>query len=131
MLLYSPAYVILITLFITLLSLQVSVLRLKHKIPDGDGGNEAVRRAILAYRAMLDFSVVFVPLLLCAELMGVSNRWIAVTSLTFLVGRVAHTSSVLTNAGLDYRREGGKLVSHAASLALMGKLAFIIYSIPS
>jgi uncharacterized membrane protein YecN with MAPEG domain len=131
MLLYSPAYIVLICLFITLLAIQVSALRLKLKIPANDGGNDVLARARSAHSMMLEFSVVFVPLLICGELMGASNKWIAYTSLVFLVGRVCHTSGLMTTTGFSPMRGIGVALSHGASLAWMGKIAFTLFTIAS
>lgn len=131
MLLYSPAYIVLTCLFITLLAMQVSVLRWKFKVPAGDGGNDVLVRARSAHSMMLEFSVVFIPLLICGELMGASNKWIAYTSLVFLVGRVCHTSALMKTTGFSPLRGVGVVLSHGASLAWMGKIAFTLFTIAS
>jgi uncharacterized membrane protein YecN with MAPEG domain len=131
MLLYSPAYIVLICLFISLLAIQVSALRWKFKIPHKDGGNEVLARARSAHFMMLEFSVVFMPLLICGELIGASNQWIAYTSLVFLVGRVCHTSGLMTTTGFSPLRGVGVVLSHGASLAWMGKIAFTLFTIAS
>ena len=130
MLLYSPVYVVIITLFLTLLSIQVSALRWKFKIPSGNGGNETLEKARRAHFLTIEFSVVYLPLLICAELMGASNKWIAVTSLVFLLGRVLHTSALMTTKNFSLPRAAGVLLSHGASLALMLKLASTLFTLP-
>jgi uncharacterized membrane protein YecN with MAPEG domain len=128
MLLYSPAYVVLLGLFLTLLSLQALVLRLKYRRAEGDGAG-LVGRATEAHAVTLEFSVVFVPLLICSELMGASNEWIAATSLAFLLGRLVHSSALLTLPQHHWSTAVGAAVSHCASVALMLKLVSILLTI--
>jgi uncharacterized membrane protein YecN with MAPEG domain len=119
----------LITLFISLLAIQVSALRWKYKIPSGNGGNETIAKARRAHFLMLEFSTIYLPLLICAELMGASNRWIAFASLAFLIGRVLHTSATMSTDRFCLLRAAGVVLSHGASLALMLKLTFTLFTI--
>lgn len=88
------------------LSLNVVKTRRGSGVPVGDGGNEALTRAIRAQANLLEYSVVFLGLLALAETNGIPWWALAPVAAAFLLGRGFHVYSLLKAELLDDGRTG-------------------------
>lgn len=59
----TPIFAAVLLLLVTLLAMNVSMLRMRHKVSLGDGGNKALTRAIRAHANALEHSLPFIFLL--------------------------------------------------------------------
>lgn len=85
----------LLAIWLTALSLNVSRLRLKHKVSFGDGGNKALGVAIRAHGNTLEQALLFAVLALALELRPAgSPDWMLWPIGVFLVARVLHTLAI-------------------------------------
>ena len=72
------------------LGLRVSILRLRHKILVGDGGNEVVRARMRAHANFAEYAPLFLILVAAIELAGGDETWLWVAALLFVLARLAH-----------------------------------------
>lgn len=77
-------------LFVTLLAANVSRLRIRKRIIDGDGGDGDLHRAIRAHGNALEHSVPFIVLLLLGLQASVPGPWLLGYAVAFGVARVMH-----------------------------------------
>jgi len=76
------------------LALNVIVLRRRHRIGIGDGGDEMLERAVRVHGNAAEYIPIALILLGCLELIG-GPRWLLVPlALGFTVGRVLHARGV-------------------------------------
>lgn len=101
----------LLAIGLTALSLNVSRLRLHHKVSLGDGGHVDLQRAIRAHGNALEQCVLFMLLLVVAEAAG-AGRGLPLLAGAFVLARVLHA------AGMLGRRPWVRRTGHVASLLL-------------
>lgn len=112
----SGYYVALTVLAISALSLYVSVQRVRTRIWFGEGEDVPLARARRAHYTLLEFSVIFLPVLLVLELAGGAAAWIHPLGILFLAGRWLHVLSALFLPPANWARFSGALASHAATV---------------
>lgn len=89
--LHAAQILALLTLLLIGLSLNISRLRLRHKVSYGDGGHKDLLIAVRAHGNTLEQSLLFAVLLLAIEARhGVGVAIVPVLGLTFLLARVLH-----------------------------------------
>jgi uncharacterized protein len=85
----------LLALLLIALSLNVSRLRLRHKVSYGDGGHKDLLMAVRAHGNALEQSLLFALLLLALETRhGAGVGIISILGLAFLLARVLHVLAI-------------------------------------
>ena len=102
---------------LTGLSLNVSRLRMRHRVSLGSGGHKALQLAVRAHGNALEQSLLFLLLLLIAEAQAHSFALLAAVAGAFLLARGAHAIGMLTG-GLKLR-QGGHALTLLAQVALV------------
>src|SRR5690606_32705613 len=92
---YFHAYVAVGILLVTLLAMNVSRLRMKLKIGNGDGGNVEMKKAIRAHMNQLEHVLPFGLVVLALAQMQAAEALLAVLVVGFLGGRLLHAYSML------------------------------------
>ena len=111
----------LLALGLTLLSLNVSRLRLKHRVSFGDGGHKDLLLAVRAHGNTLEQALLYAPLALAHALLAPAATALALgCGATFVVARVLHA------AGLFGRQLRLRQLAHLASVAVQGVLAVVL-----
>jgi uncharacterized membrane protein YecN with MAPEG domain len=118
-----------LALLLTALSLQVSRLRLRHRVSFGDGGHKDLLVATRAHGNALEQCLLYAVLALAAAaLPGVGPASLAACAAAFVAARVLHV------AGLFGRRLLLRQLAHATStlvhLALAGLIALALWVRP-
>lgn len=115
----SPAAVLaLLAVLLTALSLNVSRLRMRHRVSFGDGGHKDLMVAVRAHGNALEQSLLFGLLLLAADYaMALPLGVAGAVGLVFLAVRVVHA------AALFARVMGLRQVAHVATVGIQLGLA--------
>lgn len=87
-------YTGLLTLLVVFLSVRVIVLRNKHKVAIGDGGNTDLQLAIRAQGNALEYLPLALLLIFLIEAAGLSSLIIQFLCLTLLTGRLIHAYAI-------------------------------------
>lgn len=99
-----------LALLLTGLSLQVSRLRLRHRISFGDGGHKDLMVAMRAHGNALEQSLLYAALALAYSLMpGATAGALAVLATAFVLARVVHAGAIFA------RRLALRQAAHVAS----------------
>ena len=99
------------------LASRVSMLRLRHKIAFGDGGNPALMRAIRTHGNTAEHAPLFLLLALAFELSRGTTNFLIGTAALFVLARVLFTTGVL-GRGLHTWRMAGALFTYLAQALL-------------
>lgn len=105
----------LLAIGLTALSINVSRLRLRHKVSLGDGGHVDLQRAVRAHGNALEQCVLFMLLLGVAEASG-AGRGLPWVAGGFVAARVLHAGGMLGRR--PWVRRGGHVLSVVLQLAL-------------
>lgn len=92
---YFYGYVAASMLLVTLLAMNVSRLRMKLRIGNGDGNNVEMKKAIRAHMNHLEHSLPFGLIVLALAQMGSATSLLAVLVVGFLASRLVHVYSML------------------------------------
>jgi uncharacterized membrane protein YecN with MAPEG domain len=84
-------------LLIVMLAMNISRLRIKHKIANGDGSNKAVVKAIRAHMNSLEHILPFTLLLYVLQTQAISELLFSILSFGFLGIRLLHSYSMLNS----------------------------------
>lgn len=76
-------------LLILILAFRVSLLRMRHRVAIGDGGVEALARAIRVHANTIEFVPIFLLLSLCYELYAGANVVLIGLDAVFVAARIA------------------------------------------
>lgn len=119
--LYSAYIAAVLSLLLIALSLNISRLRLAHKISFGDGGIKELTLATRAHGNSLEQSLVFIVLLYFMETAPAANAQIALMfGIAFIVTRIVHGMAMFT------RRLLIRQIAHVATVGLQLATAIII-----
>jgi len=107
---YFSLYVALGVLLITVLAMNVSRVRIREKIGNGDGNNASLKKAIRAHSNTLEHVVPFSLILFSLTQLQTSASHLAIFSMGFILIRLLHSYSMLwsnfklrqLSAGLTY-----------------------------
>lgn len=124
--LLSGYYVAILGLLITGLSIHVSVQRARFKIWFDDGGNRTLARARRAHFTVLEFSIIFLVLLVTYELMGGDKAWIHPLGIAFVIARIMHALSALFLQEVSAARGFGMVVSHACTIIVAVRVLMLL-----
>jgi len=100
---------------------RVSMLRMRHKIAFGDGGNPALMRAIRTHGNTTEHAPIFLLLALAWELARGPSGFLIGAAALFVVARILFTAGVL-GRGLHTWRMAGALFTYFAQALLAGAL---------
>jgi len=106
------------------LASRVSMLRVRHKVTFGDGGNPALMRAIRTHGNTAEHAPLFLVLALASELARGSSGFLIGTVALFVLARVLYTVGVL-GRGLHTLRMAGALFTYLAQALLAVALALV------
>jgi len=107
-----------LAILLSVLSLHISRLRIRHRVSFGDGGHKDLLIAIRAHGNTLEQSLLFGLLMLLMELMRPSWGALAITGGVFVIARVMHSVAIFSRQLLL------RQVAHAASVLCQLALAF-------
>ncbi len=83
------------SLLVLLLAINVSRLRIKHKISLGDGGNKCVMAAIRTHCNALEQLPIFAIVLITLTFLGVSTTLLSLLVIGFTLARFIHAYGML------------------------------------
>jgi hypothetical protein len=109
----------LLGLLLVALATRISQLRVRHKVPWGDGGNPALLRAIRAHGNTAEYAPLFLLLALVYELAAGATAFLVASCAAFVLARLVFTAGLLGH-GLHSLRMLGALLTYLllAGLAL-------------
>jgi len=90
-------YVGLSVLLIVMLAMNISRLRIKHKVANGDGNNKVVVKAIRAHMNALEHILPFTLLLFVLQGQATSEALFSILAFGFLGNRLLHSYSMLSS----------------------------------
>ncbi len=115
-------------LLILVLALRVSLLRNRHRIALGDGGNPELMRAIRAHANTIEFVPIFVILALCYELQAGASAALTTLVGVFLLARLSFAIGLSLAPIHPLRRIGAGLSYLCLLLLSLLLLAAVIAS---
>lgn len=119
--LYSAYVAAALSLLLVTLSLNISRLRLAHKVSFGDGGIRELTLAVRAHGNSLEQSVIFIPLLYFMEANGNADARIALA-----LGSVFVLTRIIYCAALFKRILLIRQMAHAVTVLLQIATAVIL-----
>ena len=122
----AALYAGLIGLLLLVLAALVSLLRHRHKVGLGDGGNRDLQRAIRVHGNAVEWAVPAILLLLVAELNRAPALLLHLCGIVIVVGRLLHAFGLSRSGGGSFGRFVGSALSWGAlaMLAVWGVWAF-------
>ena len=119
----------LLALLYLVLSFRVIRLRGQNSISLGDGGNEALRRAIRGHGNFAEYAPIGVLLLLIAELQTANHILLTGLAAALLLGRIGHGYAFAFTANNPFLRMTGMILTFGAIVSLaLTNLALVIPS---
>lgn len=113
--------------WLLILSWRVIKFRQSGGTSLGDGGDKALQRRIRAQANLTEYAPLFVILIAILEIQSGNALILALLSLTFLVGRLAHGYALAFTDGNVMGRVGGMgLTLGASGLAVAYGLIFLV-----
>jgi hypothetical protein len=109
------------------LSIRVSLLRRRHRVSIGDGGNEAVATRMRAHANFTEYAPSFLILLGLVELARGSQTWLWAVAILFVLGRLAHAFG-MDRPAPNALRIGGMMATYVPLLVLAGYALAIPYT---
>ncbi|MGH8442412.1 MAG: MAPEG family protein [Nevskiaceae bacterium] len=103
---------------------RVSLLRMRHNIAFGDGGNPALMRAIRTHGNTAEHAPLFLLLALIFELARGGSGVLIGAAGVFVVARILFTIGVL-GRGLHLLRMAGAMLTYLAQASLAVALALV------
>lgn len=101
-------YVALNALIVTLLALNVSRNRIRHRVANGDGGKLEMKAAIRAHGNAVEHMTVFGFVVLALDFAGATPMLLGTLVALFTVSRLMHAASML-GLGFNLRRAAAGL----------------------
>jgi uncharacterized protein len=92
---YFSLYVAMGILLVTVLAINVSRIRVKEKIGNGDGENPLLKKAIRTHMNALEHILPFSIILLALTRVQLSIQYLAIFSIGFILIRLLHSYSML------------------------------------
>lgn len=112
------ASIALLALLVTGLSMNVSRLRIRHRVSFGDGGHKDLLVAIRAHGNAIEHLTLYAVLALSAAMLQhTSVAWIELSAAAFIVARCVHALAIFT------RRLALRQLAHVASTLVHTTLA--------
>jgi hypothetical protein len=120
----------LLALFYIVLSARVIRLRTQNSISLGDGGNEALLRAVRGHGNFAEYAPIGVLLLLIAELQTANHFLLVALAAALFLGRICHGYAFGFTASSPFLRRAGMILTFGAivSLAITNLVVAIPFS---
>lgn len=99
------------------LGLRVSLLRRRHGVALGSGGNSAIEARMRAHANFTEYAPMFLILLLLVELAGAAPGWLWAAGILFVLARLLHPFG-MDRPGANAFRAVGIVGTWAAMLGL-------------
>ena len=109
------------------LGLRVSLLRRRHKVSVGDGGNQAVLTRMRAHANFIEYTPIFLILLGLVELAKGSHTALWAVAILYIVGRLAHVFG-MDRPAPNALRVGGVVLTWLCLLGLAAYALIIPYT---
>lgn len=103
------------------LALRVSALRMRHKVPFGDGGNTALMRAIRVHANTAEHAPIFLVMALAYELARGATVFLVVVAGLFVLARAGFAVAILGRS-LHRLRMATALLTYATQAVLAAAL---------
>ena len=101
------------------MAMRVSYMRGKEKVDLGDGGKDAMLRAMRVHGNAAEYIPISLILLLCLEMQG-SNHWfLHVCGITLVISRLLHMQGLMQSASLSL----GRLIGTGLAWALLAVMS--------
>ncbi|WP_341502009.1 MAPEG family protein [Gallaecimonas sp. GXIMD4217] len=113
-------------LLLVVLALNVSLLRIKHGVSYGYGGNKKLRAAIRTHSNGAEHVPVYGLLILALTFLGASNALLAVLVIGFTLARVSHAAGMLWRI-FPARRLGAGFTYIFQAVAVASILARLVF----
>ena len=114
----TALYAALMAFLLIVLGLRVVVLRRRHRVGIGDGGEGGLQRAIRVHANAVEWSLPVLLLLLVAELNRASPLLLHLAGIALILGRLMHAAGLTARIGLSFGRSGGMALTIAALVVL-------------
>lgn len=118
-------FVFLNVLLLTILAVNISRLRIAERVPNGDGDNVRLKKAIRAHGNGVEHVVVFALMILALDSSQTPSTLMAALVWGFALGRVAHAAGMLGSV-FNLRRLGAVTTYVLELIALVGVLRYSI-----
>lgn len=116
-------FVFLNVLMLTMLALNISRLRIAERVPNGDGDNVRLKKAIRAHGNGVEHVVVFALVILALDSSRAPSMLMAMLVVGFTLGRLVHAAGML--GSLFNARRLGAVATYLFELAgLLGVLRY-------
>ena len=89
-------YVLCSVLLVSILAVNVSRVRMKEKVANGDGGNKELRNAIRSHGNTLEFIIPFALLILTLDMGSTDKGLVAFLAFNFIFIRIAYAYSMIS-----------------------------------
>jgi hypothetical protein len=114
---YTAVFTAFGALLLVLLATRVSLLRMRHKVSLGDGGNSELQRAMRAHGNTAEHVPIFLLLSAAYELMQGSLQFLLAAGVVFLAARFTYAWGMFSKS-LTKRRQIAAGVTALAQTAL-------------
>lgn len=115
----TPIYAGLIAILMAALSTRVGLLRRKHGVALGDGGQPELAMGIRRFGNLSEYAAMAVVMLLLLELKGVQAYWLHVYGATLVGLRILHPAILFDSMDAPLWKKAGRVVSAAGTAALL------------
>ena len=124
----TPLWAALLAILYIVLTVQVIRGRYRTRTVLGNGGDQALERAIRAHANFAEYVPLTLVLLLLLELQGAWPWFVNLMGLLLLVGRASHAFGISSTAEVLVRRQFGTVATVTAlSAAALGNLAMLAH----
>lgn len=106
------------------LAIHIGRVRTSQKIMMGDGGNDLMIAAMRAQANFIEYTPIFLVLVLLIELACGSPMWLWVVSAVFLLGRVLH------GLGMTGALKAGRMIGTVTTFLILLGLGLAAIAIP-
>jgi len=115
-------------ILLVVLSYRVAGVRKKHGIGIGDGGNEALQRAVRVQGNFTEYApLAIIGLLLMASL-SATPYWLHGVGGAFTLGRILHAVGLGSTSGLSFARVAGTALSWGSLLVIGLYLLYKVFT---
>lgn len=103
----TSIYAALLALILIFLSIKIIKNRRFSKVEIGDNGNDSLQRAIRAHGNFIEYTPIFLIMLILAEVGGLNKYLIHFFGIIYILGRISHAYGIavaeLKNRNFKYR----------------------------
>jgi hypothetical protein len=103
----TALYAAICGLLLVFMGIRVSYTRGKHKVDLGDGGKDAMLRAIRVHGNAAEYIPISLILLFFLEMQGSAHWWLHVCGITLVVSRLLHMQGLMQASTLTPGRLAG------------------------